>query len=392
MLVTRTAEGDVGGWSIPMGRILGIPVRAHWTVLLLLPAAMTLLASGVFREWYPGWSVAAHAGMAAAAAVLLLLSILLHEMGHALAARRLGIRVDGVTLWALGGLTRFSGPAHRPRDEVRIAAAGPLATLGVAVVAGAAAPALAGVAAAQGVVAWLAAANLLLLVFNLLPGFPLDGGRILRGMLWARSGDHARATRTAAVAGRVIGASFGGLAAVLIVAGAAADGVWLGLIAWFLLGAAGTEEALAAAERALGDTPAAAVMRPVDGVVAPGDPIPPDREGDAPARVVVADGRLWGLLVAGDEAGRPAAARSRLRVHDVALPRGAFMELAPADLVGPALEGLVGQPRLAVVVDGDRPVGIVTLEDVDRRLRPAAAHHAPPRRRGARRPVRGPVR
>jgi Zn-dependent protease len=385
-------EGDVGGWSIPMGRILGIRVRAHWTVLLLLPAAMTLLAGGVFPEWYPGWSVTAYVAMAAAAALLLLVSILLHEMGHALAARRLGIRVDGVTLWALGGLTRLSGPAHRPRDEVRIAAAGPLVTLGVAVVAGAAAPALAGVAAAQGVVAWVAAANLLVLVFNLLPGFPLDGGRILRGMLWARSGDHARATRTAAVSGRAIGAGLGGLAAVLIVAGAVADGIWLGLIAWFLVGASGTEEAMAAAERALGDTTAAAVMRPVAGVVAPGDPVPPAGPRGAPAWVVASDGLLRGLLVVREASSPPAARRPGLRVCDVALPRGAFTELAPDDVIGPALEGLVGEPRMAVVVDGDRPVGIVTLEDVDRRLRPAAVHHAPPRRRGARRPVRGHVR
>ncbi len=238
----------MSGWSIPMGRILGIPVRAHWSVLLLLPAAMMLLAGGLFPAWYPDRSEAAYAGMAAAAAALLLLSVLLHEMGHALAARRRGIRVDGVTLWALGGLTRLAGPAHRPRDEVAVAAAGPLVTLAVAVVCGAAAPALGRFAPAQGVATWLAAANALVLVFNLLPGFPLDGGRILRGVLWARSGDHARATRVAALTGRVIGAALGGIAVLLIVAGAPGDGLWLGLIAWFLLGASAAEEALAAAE------------------------------------------------------------------------------------------------------------------------------------------------
>ncbi len=372
-------EGRAIGWSIPLGRILGIRVRANWTLVLLVPAAVALLGAGVFPAWYPDLATSAHVSMAVAGTVLLIAAILAHELAHAVAARRARIPVDAVTLWFLGGLTRFCGAIDRPRDEVRIAAAGPVATLVVAAAAAGVAAATGGVPQVQGVALWLAAVNAVLAAFNLLPAFPLDGGRLLRGLLWARSGDHGHATRVTARAGRAIGAGMVALAVLTFVAGAGADGLWLALVAWFLLGASRAEEALGEAERKLGDERVAGVMR-ADVTAVPGQaPLSLLLDRPGPAVPVADAGRLTGLALR--RTVDAAAGCAGLRAADVALPRGTFPEVAPDDRVAVVLEILAGEPRVAVVVDGDRPLGIVTLGDVDRHLRPPPAPHGPPPRR-----------
>ncbi|MGE0026880.1 MAG: site-2 protease family protein [Thermoleophilia bacterium] len=356
-------------------------MRANWTLVLLVPAAVALLATGVFPAWYPDLTTSAHVAMAVAGTILLIAAILAHELAHAVAARRAGVRVDAVTLWFLGGLTRFCGAVDRPRDEVRIATAGPVATLAVAAVAYGVALATGGVPQVQGVALWLAVVNAALAAFNLLPGFPLDGGRILRGVLWARSGDHGHATRVTARAGRAIGAGMVALAVLTFVAGAGADGLWLALVAWFVIGAAGAEEALGEAERTLGDERVAAVMRSDVTAVPAQAPLSLLLDRPGPAIPVAEDGRLTGLALR--RTVEAAAGCAGLRAADVALPRGTFPEVGPDDRVAVVLETLAGEPRVAVVVQGDRPLGIVTLADVDRHLRPPAHHGPPPRRRHA---------
>jgi Zn-dependent protease/CBS domain-containing protein len=189
--------------------------------------------------------------MALVAAVLFFVSLLLHELGHAVQARRDGLEIEGITLWLFGGVARFRGELPSAGAEFRMAIAGPLVTL----VIGGAFVALAALAplpdAVDGVAAWLGYINLFLLAFNMLPALPLDGGRVLRSALWAARHDFAWATVVAAGVGRAFGYLMiaGGLA--LFIFQGSFSGAWLAFLGWFLLGAAGMEARHLAVRQAL---------------------------------------------------------------------------------------------------------------------------------------------
>lgn len=174
--------------SLSLGRYFGIPVRAHWSV------ALVAILFGVSLT-------TAHGLVAGAIAVLAVFaSILAHEFGHALVARRFGVETQSIDLWALGGVARLDREPSTPRADGLIAVAGPLVSLALGAVALGAL-----LAVPTGVVAWIGVLNLALALFNMLPGAPLDGGRVLRAVRWARTGDKYRATRDAGNAGRVLG-------------------------------------------------------------------------------------------------------------------------------------------------------------------------------------------
>ena len=186
--------------------------------------------------------------------MLLLASLLAHELTHAVVARRAGITVSGVTLWMLGGIASLGSDAKTPKTDFRVAVSGLATSLALAAgFAGAAAGLHAfGVAPiVVGVASWLSGINLLLGLFNLLPGAPLDGpllsmhaksGRILCAYLWRRHGDPVRAAVGAARGGRILGVILIGLGLLQFVAGALVGGVWMAFIGWFLLTAAHAEE------------------------------------------------------------------------------------------------------------------------------------------------------
>ena len=174
-----------------LGRIAGIGIGLHWSVLVLLGLLMWTLATAIFPDTNPGLGDGVYFTMAVVAALAFFASILLHELGHAVQARRDGMEIDGITLWLFGGVARFAGMFPSPGAEFRIAVAGPLVSLGLGA-------GFVGVAFLPGlpepvnaVCAWLGFINLLLLAFNLLPALPLDGGRMLRAGLWRWKGDLA---------------------------------------------------------------------------------------------------------------------------------------------------------------------------------------------------------
>ena len=225
--------------SINLGRWFGVPIGLHysWFVIAWL---ITLSLSGQFAALHR-FSTQTVWALSTATAVLFFLSIVLHELAHAWVARLSGIQVRGITLFALGGIAQIESEATRAGKEFRMAIAGPAASVAIGLVcrllaaaAGFAAPAAwrAGFAAMLG---WLAYINVALAGFNLIPGFPLDGGRILRSIVWARTGDAHRATRTAARAGMVVGVLFIALGALSLFAQNDAGGLWIALIGWFLL-------------------------------------------------------------------------------------------------------------------------------------------------------------
>ena len=238
-----------------LGRIAGVEVGLHWSVWMIGGVLAAGLARGRFPAKAPGYSSVEYVAAAGIAALVFLGCVLAHELGHAVVARREGIGVDGITLWLLGGVTRMTSEAPTPRAEVAISGAGPLTNLVLGVVmvgvalalrAGAVSPLL------VAVVGWLGVVNIVLAVFNSLPGAPLDGGRLLYAFVWRRHGDRLRATRAATRAGSAFGAILIVLGLVEIARGTAVErGIWLAFLGWFLTTGARGEAHNAVAEPAL---------------------------------------------------------------------------------------------------------------------------------------------
>lgn len=252
----------MGGMKgIRLGRIAGIEIDADWSLLVIFLLIAWLLARGVFPAWHPDWSASRAWGVALAAAILFVASILLHELSHALVGRRFGVVIRRITLFMFGGVAQMENEPPTWRGELVMALAGPLtsAVLGIAFLLLASA-ALGGSAAALAanpragiahaspfatLLLWLGPVNLLLAAFNLVPGFPLDGGRALRALMWAGTGDLVKATRWASRAGQGfawllmavgVGMVFGLHLPVL--GGGLVNGIWLAFIGWFLNNAA----------------------------------------------------------------------------------------------------------------------------------------------------------
>ena len=177
------------GSSFRLGRIAGLEFGVNWSWFVVFVLIVWTLASGIFPSTNPDLSKGTHIAMAIVAAFLFFLSILLHEFGHALQARREGIEIDGITLWLFGGVARFKGAWKTAGAEFRVAIAGPIASLvlGVVFVLIALIPGLP--ESVDAVAAWLGYINLTLLLFNLIPAQPLDGGRVLHSALWRYKAD-----------------------------------------------------------------------------------------------------------------------------------------------------------------------------------------------------------
>jgi Zn-dependent protease/predicted transcriptional regulator len=228
--------------NITLGRLFGVQIGLHysWLIIALL---ITLSLVGQFGATDPDWSRAVVWASAVITAVLFFVSIVLHELSHALVARARGVSVRSITLFALGGVATMETPAPDAKTEFWIAAAGPIASLAIGAGCYALAASLgwspqAEASPSTAVLGWLGYINISLAVFNLIPGFPLDGGRILRGILWGRSGDADRATMNAARVGQAVAFGFILLGVMRFFGGSGFGGLWIAFIGWFLLQAA----------------------------------------------------------------------------------------------------------------------------------------------------------
>jgi Zn-dependent protease/CBS domain-containing protein len=357
-----------------IGAIAGIRIAIHWSWLVVFALITWTLADSVFPSQNPGLSDGAYVGMALSAAVLFFTSLLLHELGHALQARREGVEIEGITLWLFGGVAQFRGMFPSAGAEFRIAIAGPLVSLAIGAVFVAGAWALPLPAAADGVASWLGFINLILLAFNMLPALPLDGGRVLRSALWARSGDLAAATRTAGVVAR-------GFAYLLIAAGIAElvflrsfGGLWLAFLGWFLLQAAAGEERALATRQALGGLRVADVMVRNPATV---------REDMSLGRFmddivwsrrfttypVVDDGRAVGLLPFRCVAEVPRSEWDQRFVRDCMLRLDQVPVVAADDRLADVLEQFgANDLNRALVLDDGRLVGLLSITDLARAL------------------------
>lgn len=221
-----------------LGKIWGVPIGLHWSMGLVFFLLSVSLGSGVFPEDYPGLSAGTAWLLGVLTSVLFFASILLHELGHVRVAQKSGIEVVDVRLWIFGGIATISGNPNQGRTEFKIAIAGPLVSLVLAAIFFGLAQLFSSVDAIVAPSTWLFRTNGLLLLFNLLPGFPLDGGRILRALVWERTGSLQRATRVAAISGQVMALTLMAVGAMLALRGDVVSGIWIGVMGWFLQNAA----------------------------------------------------------------------------------------------------------------------------------------------------------
>ncbi|MDQ6614659.1 MAG: site-2 protease family protein [Actinomycetota bacterium] len=322
----------------------------------------------------PGHSAAAYWASGIGGAVLLLACLLAHELAHAVVARREGIEVEGLTLWMFGGVASLGGEAPTAAADLRIAIVGPATSLALAAGFGLMAGALATVGASDLVVSvaeWLAGLNLLLGLFNLVPGAPLDGGRVLRALLWRRHGDRVRAALTATRAGRMVAFGLIGLGLVEVLAGGGVSGLWLVLIGWFVFNAARAEEASILNRCLLAGVRVGDVMSP-EPKAAPGwlsvdafieDYVLGSRHSAYP--VARLDGRIQGLVSLAQLRAVAPAARMTVLVADVAIPLADVpVATTDEDLVSLLSRLSPATGGRALVFAGDKLVGIVTPADV----------------------------
>lgn len=361
--------------GIPLGRIAGFPVSANWSVLVILWLFTWSLAS-TLPTTVPGYSTATYWFAGACGAVVLLASLLTHELAHAIVARRAGVRVIDVTLWLFGGVTRLGGQAKTPQTAFRIAVSGPVTSLALAAGFAAAAAGLDIMGTAHivtGVFWWLAGINVLLGLFNLLPGAPLDGGQVLRAWLWRRHGDPVRAAVGAARAGRALAMILIGFGFVEFLAGAFVAGIWLAFIGWFIFTAAHTDETRILARNALTGVRVAETMT-AHPHTAPAQITVDDfieqyllRDRHSAYPVEAPDGSISGLITLTQIRQVLPSRRSETLVGEMAVPLDRVPTATPNEPVTTLLERLStdGQNR-ALVVDRGRVVGIVTASDLTR--------------------------
>lgn len=385
-----------GGDSIKLARIFGIRigVAPSWFIVLFI---IIWSLSGYYSDLFPVEGTKSFV-LAVVSALLFFLSVLLHELGHAVVALRNGIGIRGIDLWMFGGVAKMERDTDSPGVEFRVAAAGPLVTLLIAAACFGAGTLLAGPGDAfdstqfdsvsgdevLSVLGYLTFINAALLIFNLIPGFPLDGGRIARAIAWKITGDRTRATHFAAVLGR--GFSYiliGGGLYIALVVGDLAGGIWFAFIGHFLGQAARGAEQQADVSSAIDGVLVSDVMD-AEPVAIPAQMTLDQAEEEFFLRygypwfpVVDASGHFVGLVTQASVEGLPEAARAGRTVASVMAADGVGDSLMRVDAEAPlesllSLEGLVRLGAIMAVDAEGRLRGVVTADQVRRALAPAS--------------------
>lgn len=384
-----------GGGSIQLMRIFGIRigVSVSWFVVLFL---MIFGLSTSFKNVLDGSDTEAYL-VAVGCAVLFYASLVLHELGHALVARRQGIQVERIELWFFGGLAQLRGEPRSPGAEFAVAVAGPVVTLVVFVVCAAAAALVdssshfvdaallrsaATASPAYVMLSFVAAMNALLFVFNLAPGFPLDGGRIVFAAAWKLTGDRNRALRIAGRGGIWFAYLLGGFGLYLLIRGDVGNGLWFVVLAWFLLPAARAAVVSGTVSDQLQRVTVADVMDPhpftLDGdtTLLEANERVFDRHGWPFVPIVDAENRFLGVL-------RRETVDAEIAAGRPALAAGEAVQGDRMDWIirtDQQLEDLLAQPSLSglgAVFALDREDflrGVVTIEQVRRAITPAPGH------------------
>jgi len=366
------------GHRITIGSIAGIEVRIHrsWVIIALL-----IGWSFWNRFVLVGYAPAPAVVMAVVGAALFFLSVLVHEFAHALEAQHRGVEVSGITLFLFGGVTEMSSDIRRPRDEFALTAIGPFSSLVLAAIFGLIAfysgqVGLELVAQVAGLLGWI---NLALGLFNLLPGAPLDGGRILRALVWSVTGDRQRAIRFAARSGQLLAAliiSFG-LVQMLFVPAAAIGGIWLIVIGGFLAFAAQSEITQHSIDEALGGLTVGELLRRDELMTLTADTdlataAEQLRVGPEGTLAITRDGRTVGVLLLDHVAQLSVDQRAGRSVAEVMLPVDQLPSVDRGAEITEALREMAGGRPLAVTSGEEgreRIEGVVAPEQLERVVR-----------------------
>jgi Zn-dependent protease len=361
--------------SIRLGRVAGISLGIHWSALVIIVLIAGILGNSILPSAAQGLPTGIYWIFAVLTALLFFVSLLAHELAHALVARRRGIQVKDVTLWLLGGVTELDGETKTPRSELEISIAGPLTSLALAAVVGLVVTPFDGPPLLWAALTWLALINVMLGVFNLLPGAPLDGGRVLHAVLWWRYQDRARADRATARAGQALGVLLIGAGVAQFILWSPAGGLWTVLIGWFLSSAARNEAVGRTARERLAEFKVRDIMTPDP------DLVPAWLDVEQCATGVMLGSRQTVFPVV-DYSGSPVGSLSlqtvsRLTPTQRRSTRAANLarSLPPRHLLAPdepAVRILDIPPSLgdlvAVVVESDHVIGMVTSVDLARIL------------------------
>ena len=361
--------------SFRLGRIFGIEIGVHYTWVFAFAFIAWSIAEGFFPDLYRDWSRALYWGTGMLAALLLFGSVLVHELAHSLVALAKGLPATSITLFIFGGVSNLGAEARRARDEFIVAVVGPLSSLVLAglfwalvqTVGDASEP-------LEAILLYLAIVNTLLAVFNMLPGFPLDGGHVLRSILWGVTGNLARATNVAATVGQLFGWVLVGLGVFQVLRGDLLSGLWVAFVGWFLKSAADGARRQTALEEILRDIPVRAVMDPRPETIGPETTVESLVRDWVLQRGVralpVCEGeRLVGIVTVTDARGVPEERWPFVRVGEI-MVRDPIHSVSPESVLSEALRLLADHNVHQIVVLRDGMLaGLLSRADMMRHLR-----------------------
>ncbi|MDI7275521.1 MAG: site-2 protease family protein [Anaerolineae bacterium] len=355
-----------------IGRIAGIRIRIDWSWIIIFLLVAWTLAVGYFPALFPNFSTALNWVLGIVSSFLLFASVLVHELAHSFVARSQGLPVESITLFIFGGVSEIEEEPRTAGNEFRMAFVGPLTSLALAAVFwGIYLGTRAGRGPVAAVVQYLAVINLALGIFNLFPGFPLDGGRVLRAILWAITDNLRRATRIASYVGQGFAflLIFAGVA--LIFSGAFISGIWLAFIGWFLNNAASASYRELVVRQSLEGVPVRRLM------ATDVDRVPPTLtvqqvidehilSGRQHAYPVQSDGELVGLICLHDVRNVPQDARATVTVAEAMTPYDRLVTSAPEEDLASAVDklGRGGYEQLPVLDAPRHLAGLLRRRDV----------------------------
>lgn len=379
------------GGSVRIGRIFGIDIEVSYSWLIIFVLLTFSLATGIFPQALPHVSGVLYWVLGAVASLLLFASVLVHELAHSVVARARGLPVKNITLFIFGGVSNIQEEPRTPGTEFQMAVVGPLTSIVIGVISWVLGSLL--VPASQGiatVLLYVGVANVLLGIFNLIPGFPLDGGRVLRSILWKITGSLQRATRWATRVGEVVAFLFIIWGIFQVFTGNLIGGIWIGFIGWFLLNAAQQANTEVQMQALLRGVRVADLMNPYPSF------IPPETSLDEAVNhymlprglraIVVTDqnGEPLGLLSATDIRDIPRDQWASTPVTRVMVPRDRLHTVAPTQRISDVLSLMANHDvNQLPVLDNGRLVGMITRDAIVHYLEARRTFGSMPPRRPA---------
>lgn len=356
-----------GAWTI--GRVLGIPIRIHFSWLIVFGLISWLLSSRYFPQVTPDLPFVSYWVSGVLAALLLFTSVAFHELAHSWVAQKYKVKIESITLFIFGGVAQLKGEPPHARAEFWIAVAGPLSSFLLSVVFFFLTINTTG--GSKALFAYLARLNLILGIFNLIPGFPMDGGRVLRSVIWRKKKDYFYATQKASSVGR-------GIALFLIFFGIFSiftgrpDGIWLMFVGWFLYSAAQASYQQATLQEILSGIKVKDIMvremQTLDPSISLDEAV--DRYflrygyGGFP---VMDRGKFLGILTLKEVKNVPREDWGRVKVSEVYVPHESRWEVSPEADVMKALELMIREDKGRIIVaDRDQIVGLITRNGIAR--------------------------